>query len=380
VDHAGCAVSRRARLEARGEKREDWAAGRGAKAAASFDRADLREEKSGIPFGQPVLVGHHSEGRHRRALERADNAIRSGVEHSKMASHHAGAAEGIRAQLDRSIFSDDDNACDKLEEKAKACDARAEQANTINKAWRKGYKAGGEAGARVELAKLGLALPTIDRLVACALQYSWLTKAGPMDAKHDRAEARRCRLRIADIRRRTTITAKAEAAGGATIEGGAGVRVTFAEYPGRPIVAELKAAGFFWSAPSWHGDRERLPAEVVNLATDLGAVRREDDGPPERVAAFGEKLAILLAGMRGEDGRNPQVELRGAEEDTATIVDWSGPLADFVEGADDAARWSAETWSGIAKLSRGDARVYLGGGAVPLVVLQRAAQNEAGHV
>ncbi len=32
-----------------------------------------------IPFGQPILIGHHSEGRHRKAIERIDNGMRRAV-------------------------------------------------------------------------------------------------------------------------------------------------------------------------------------------------------------------------------------------------------------------------------------------------------------
>jgi hypothetical protein len=40
-----------------------------------------------IPMGQPILVGHHSEGRHRNLLKRSDNAMRRGVEAGAYADH-----------------------------------------------------------------------------------------------------------------------------------------------------------------------------------------------------------------------------------------------------------------------------------------------------
>jgi len=79
------AKERAERMEAHAENAEK-------RAAQAFDRADLREEKSGIPLGQPILVGHHSEGRHRRAIERADNAMRKGIEESDKAKYFAGRA------------------------------------------------------------------------------------------------------------------------------------------------------------------------------------------------------------------------------------------------------------------------------------------------
>lgn len=42
---------------------------------------------SGIPFGQPVLVGHHSESRHRNALRRQDSKIRKSIEEDDKAKY-----------------------------------------------------------------------------------------------------------------------------------------------------------------------------------------------------------------------------------------------------------------------------------------------------
>jgi len=49
-----------------------------------------------IPMGQPVLVGHHSEGRHRAAIKRMDTNMSKGVEASKLAGEleHRAAAAG----------------------------------------------------------------------------------------------------------------------------------------------------------------------------------------------------------------------------------------------------------------------------------------------
>jgi hypothetical protein len=45
-----------------------------------------------IPFGQPVLVGHHSEGRHRRDIERIHAAMDRSVEESKKAEYYTDKA------------------------------------------------------------------------------------------------------------------------------------------------------------------------------------------------------------------------------------------------------------------------------------------------
>ncbi len=59
----------------------------------AYKKADLRESATGIPLGQPILVGHHSEKRHRKTIERADNAMRKSIEESKKAQEYENRAE-----------------------------------------------------------------------------------------------------------------------------------------------------------------------------------------------------------------------------------------------------------------------------------------------
>jgi len=79
-------MTRRERLEAKVERRREWAAKRAAKSTASYESA--REIGSHIPFGQPILVGHHSERHARRDAERIDSNMRKSVENSDMADYH----------------------------------------------------------------------------------------------------------------------------------------------------------------------------------------------------------------------------------------------------------------------------------------------------
>jgi hypothetical protein len=41
-----------------------------------------------IPPGQPILVGHHSEGRHRRDLARVDRYFQKAGEEDEAAAYH----------------------------------------------------------------------------------------------------------------------------------------------------------------------------------------------------------------------------------------------------------------------------------------------------
>lgn len=78
------------RAEARAERREEWAEKATARSEAAFSGAHA--EVAGIPMGQPILVGHHSERRHRAALARHDAKMRRGFAESELASHHAARA------------------------------------------------------------------------------------------------------------------------------------------------------------------------------------------------------------------------------------------------------------------------------------------------
>lgn len=105
-------MTTRERRERRAERRRDWAEGREAKADAAHQAA--HDATAAIPFGQPILVGHHSESKHRRAVQRGQRQASKAVEHSDMAQRHRQAAETIERQLDQSIYDDDPDAIERL--------------------------------------------------------------------------------------------------------------------------------------------------------------------------------------------------------------------------------------------------------------------------
>lgn len=61
----------------------------------------MSERATGIPLGQPILVGHHSEKRHRRAIEKADNAMRKSVEETEKAEAYNRRAEYWEKMADK---------------------------------------------------------------------------------------------------------------------------------------------------------------------------------------------------------------------------------------------------------------------------------------
>lgn len=79
------------RARAKAERYNEWSDNADGRSKEAFDRAMGAVE--GIPFGQPILVGHHSEKRHRAAIAKSDNAMRKSVEESDKASRLANKAE-----------------------------------------------------------------------------------------------------------------------------------------------------------------------------------------------------------------------------------------------------------------------------------------------
>lgn len=74
----------------RAERRQEWADKAEARSTQYCERAESAVE--GIPFGQPILVGHHSEGRHRAAIRRSQSAMDRCVEESDKAEAHRSKA------------------------------------------------------------------------------------------------------------------------------------------------------------------------------------------------------------------------------------------------------------------------------------------------
>jgi hypothetical protein len=133
----------RERREARAEQLREWADRREAKQPALNQAARADEATTGIPFGQPILAGHHSEGRHRAAIARMDRAMNAAVENSRKAESMAGRADEIEAQAAAAIYSDDTDAVDRLREKLERLEAERDRIKTYNASCRKAAKTGG---------------------------------------------------------------------------------------------------------------------------------------------------------------------------------------------------------------------------------------------
>jgi hypothetical protein len=131
----------RERREARAERLRDWADKREVKSQAALEQANAMHDA--IPFGQPILVGHYSEGRDRRYRDRAWNTMGRGVEHGRKAEEMRRKADNIEAAADRAIYSDDPDAVDRLAERIAGLEAERDMLKRYNASCRKAAKTGG---------------------------------------------------------------------------------------------------------------------------------------------------------------------------------------------------------------------------------------------
>lgn len=126
----------RERREAKAERLDEWASKREAKAeaegTAALDKARM------IPFGQPILVGHHSEKRDRNFRKGIERGFERAAENADKARDMKRRADGIRDQLDRSIYDDDADAIEKLSERIAALEAERDRIKAFNVTARKG--------------------------------------------------------------------------------------------------------------------------------------------------------------------------------------------------------------------------------------------------
>lgn len=245
-------MTRREYLENKLQKRLDWEAGRREKAATCHAVGD--------PFRGDIAF--NTQPGHIPERARVIRSMEKSVEHSTMADHHAEKAAGLEAQLNKTIFSDDENATEALKAKIEKERAVVERMKAANKIVRKfkGDIPGGIAALEAInfTATQAAELFKPDFAGRVGFPGYALTNLG--------ANIRRMEARIVEIDRRTKRHENAEANGGIAIEGAADyVAITFTEKPSREILDALKAAGFYWGRGSWGGPRNAIPA-IVNEA------------------------------------------------------------------------------------------------------------------
>ena len=236
---AGFAEKRAARIERMHAK----AARLGTEAESVH--AQARRTGDLIPFGQPVLVGHHSQRRHERDLARIDRGYRKSFALSDKATELERRA--THAESARTVFSDDPEAIDKLKEKLARLNKLRETMRHANAVIRRGSDVVSALGA------LGIREETAKQL----LEKDFAGRIGFPDYKlrNTASEAKRIEKRIRELEARASTAAPTDVVigGGRISEADNRVRVTFPSMPPAAMRRALKAAGFRWSptANAW---------------------------------------------------------------------------------------------------------------------------------
>lgn len=234
--------------EAKQERRRERLEGAADRARAESERAfgASRRVLDAIPFGQPILVGHHSERRHRRDIEKSDRAMRKGIDTAAKAKDLARRAEAVGTG---GISSDDPEAVKKLKTELAQIERAQEQMKAANLAIRKYASAGPEA----QVAAL-VALGHAERRAAQLLEKDFMGRIGFPDyaIKNNGANIRRIEKRIAELGRREETPARDPIVG--EVDGlsftiseskeANRTQITFSGKPGPEIRDRLKSAGF----------------------------------------------------------------------------------------------------------------------------------------
>ncbi|MGQ1480532.1 DUF3560 domain-containing protein (plasmid) [Acinetobacter baumannii] len=116
----------------RQERYEELADKATSKSTAYFQRSS--EMADCIPFGQPILVGHHSEKRDRNFRAKIHSTMGKSVEEMKKAEYYENKAASVGTG---GISSDDPNAPDKLQAKLEGLQKAQERMKAANKLIRK---------------------------------------------------------------------------------------------------------------------------------------------------------------------------------------------------------------------------------------------------
>ena len=244
----------RARKAARVERLRERAERATAEASARFGSRNI-DTLRGMA-GEPIKVGHHSERRHRKLIERADNDMRKGCEAMDLARDLGRRADV--AERSDAVDSRDPEAPDLL--RAKLVDREAEHARmkAINAAHKR-YLAD-----PASLEADGIAVPIAQAVRDYAPVVPWQSRPFPAYClSNSNKEISRLRDRIAALEARAaTPDRPSVTVGDVVISEDPGRDAVLVVYPGKPdeaTRARLKADGFRWAPSVGAWTRRRSP-------------------------------------------------------------------------------------------------------------------------
>ena len=218
-----------------------------------------RQQLEMIPLGQPILVGHHSEKRHRSHLKRIDQHFAKAQEHHEKAEHYRRRVTALESN--RAIFSDDPDASEKLVDKIERLKKRQGVMKRANLLIRKADRDG--------LADLGFC----DETIANLFKTDFVGRVGfPNYAlTNNSANIRRLEKRLAILQKaQSDETTEEKFPGGIRLIDNVEdnrLQIFFPEIPSEATRRELKSNGFRWSPSvgAWQRHRSNRATYLAKL-------------------------------------------------------------------------------------------------------------------
>ena len=218
-----------------------------------------RERLELIPLGQPILVGHHSEKRHRRDLKRIDEHFAKAKEHHDKAEYFRRRAAASESNV--IIFSDDPDATEKLVDKIERLKKRQGVMKRANQLIRKADREG--------LADLGFSEETITKLFS--QDYAGRVGFPNYALTNNSANIRRLEKRLAAIQNtQNDETTQEQFPDGVRLVDNVEanrLQIFFPDIPSEEIRRELKRNGFHWSPTvgAWQRHRSNRAIYLAKL-------------------------------------------------------------------------------------------------------------------
>ena len=243
-------AAKAARFRQLAEKHENIATGR---------HFAARERLEMIPLGQPILVGHHSEKRHRKDLTRIDEHFAKAKEHHDKAEYFRRRAAAAESNV--VIFSDDPDATEKLVDKIERLKKRQGVMKRANQLIRKADREG--------LADLGFSEETITKLFS--QDYAGRVGFPNYALTNNSANIRRLEKRLAAIQNtQNDETTEERFTNGVCLVDNVEanrLQIFFPEIPSEEIRRELKRNGFHWSPTvgAWQRHRSNRAMYLAKL-------------------------------------------------------------------------------------------------------------------
>jgi hypothetical protein len=234
------------------------------RAAAAMGEARTQRKKArdiggGIPLGQPILVGHHSEAHARADMNRINNAMSKAAEAGGKAAYYQDKADA--ASNNRAISGDNPEAVKLYQEKLAKLEAAQERMKAVNKAFAKGDGALKALGFTDEqIAKMKSDIPSYERKPYPAWALS-----------NNSAEIRRIKAKISELGRLDVLEDETMTFPGGELRISSGtnrVQFIFDGKPAGDIRGLLKSCGFHWAPSEMAWQRQRT-VQAINESKRL---------------------------------------------------------------------------------------------------------------